>query len=280
MKLARQDSNDRFDRLGRSLDGFCQQVAENNSKALMEALKDVIREFNDKITEQFGENFKQLNQAVGRTLEWQEKYREQISEMIEQQNSASRDMTIATQQYAELVSKSETFSRTAQSLSSLLTSLEIQKTQLEQSLLALTKLLDSAAKGLPAVEEKIIEMVRQVGDGVKNSHTEFHDLLLKASQTSSLTVQQVGNSVKAANEEFKTVLLNTIHTSNQEFNTNIRQIIDKTKEQVVILDNALSDELSKSLKSLAQQLAALSEKFVADYSPLTDKLAKVLEIAG
>ena len=73
---------------------------------------------------------------------------------------------------------------------------------------------------------------------------------------------------------------NTIHTSNQEFNTNIRQIIDKTKEQVVTLDNALSAELSKSLESLGRQLAALSEKFVADYSPLTDKLAKVLEIAG
>src|SRR5262249_16134182 len=111
MKLARQDSNDRFDRLGRSLNDFCQKAAENNSKALMEALKDVIREFNAKITEQFGENFKQLNQAVGRTLEWQEKYREQISEMIGQQSSASQSMAIATQRYSELVGKSETFSQ-------------------------------------------------------------------------------------------------------------------------------------------------------------------------
>ena len=148
-------------------------------------------------------NFKQLNQAVGRTLEWQEKYREQISEMIEQQSSASKAMAIATRQYGELVSKSETFSRTAQSLASLLTSLEAQKTRLEQSPLALTKLLDSAAKGLPAVEEKILEMVRQVGDGVNNSHSEFRDLLLKSSHASSQTVQQVGNSVKAANEEYE-----------------------------------------------------------------------------
>jgi len=41
-------------------------MAENNSKALIEALQEVIRDFNAKINEQFGENFKQLNEAVGK----------------------------------------------------------------------------------------------------------------------------------------------------------------------------------------------------------------------
>jgi hypothetical protein len=45
---ARQDSNNRLAALTRSLDEFGRSVAENNSRALIDALKDVIREFNEK----------------------------------------------------------------------------------------------------------------------------------------------------------------------------------------------------------------------------------------
>ena len=82
IRLARQDSNDRIDKLSRaaeearrdannrletltrSLDEFGRTVAENNSRVLIDALKDVIREFNEKKSEQFGENFKQLRNLI------------------------------------------------------------------------------------------------------------------------------------------------------------------------------------------------------------------------
>ncbi len=56
-------------------------MAENNSKALIEALEQVIRDFNAKLTEQFGENFKKLNEAVGALLTWQENYRQHIEKL-------------------------------------------------------------------------------------------------------------------------------------------------------------------------------------------------------
>jgi hypothetical protein len=59
IKLSRQDSNDRLDALRKSQSDFMQKMAENNSKALIQALQELIRDFNIKITEQFGENFKQ-----------------------------------------------------------------------------------------------------------------------------------------------------------------------------------------------------------------------------
>jgi hypothetical protein len=53
----------------------------------------------------------------------------------------------------------------------------------------------------------------------------------------------------------------------------------KTKEQISNLDAALTEELKKSLESLGRQLAALSERFVSDYAPLTDKLRRIVEMA-
>ena len=79
------------------------------------------------------------------------------------------------------------------------------------------------------------------------------------------------NSVQAANAEFTKV--------NHDFNKQMGELAAKTKEQVAVLDAALAEELKKSLESLGRQLAALSEKFVSDYGPLTDKLAQVVNLA-
>ena len=54
------------------------------------------------------------------------------------------------------------------------------------------------------------------------------------------------------------------------------QQVDKTVEQI---QQSLENALDISLKSLGGQLASLSNKFVEDYGPLTDKLRDVVRIA-
>jgi DNA anti-recombination protein RmuC len=67
---------------------FAEHMAENNSRALIEALKEVIRDFNEKIHEQFGDNFKQLNLAMAALLTWQENYKTHVERLTEQFNLA------------------------------------------------------------------------------------------------------------------------------------------------------------------------------------------------
>ena len=76
VKLLRQDTNDRLDSLQRAQIEALKQLSQMGSATLVEALKQVIVDFNDKITEQFGDNFMQLNQAVGKLLEWQRQHNE------------------------------------------------------------------------------------------------------------------------------------------------------------------------------------------------------------
>lgn len=312
MKLARQDSNDRIDGLRKSLDEFAAKVADNNSKVLIEALKEVIRDFNTKINEQFGENFKHLNQAVGKILEWQEQYRQQVSEMIELQTQTSKNMAVAsdsmqvaTERFESLVKQAEVFntltddaSRTMKSLSEILNGLEIQRNQITESLKMLAGLINSASTGLPEIEKKIVGITEQLSNSVRVTSNEFNETLLNAIRTSTKDLEDninqltknLGEGVKSSNDEFKSILFNTIQKTNQEFNTNIQQVnqemngnikqlVEMTKEQVLVLDKALSEELTKSLESLGRQLASLSQKFAEDYTPLTSRLREILEIA-
>jgi DNA anti-recombination protein RmuC len=267
-KLLRQDSNDRLDGIKKAMQTYLEQMAENNSKALIEALKEVIRDFNAKINEQFGDNFKQLNEAVGQILVWQEKYRQQITEMIQQQELTSKNMATASERYSDLISKSEVFTHVAGQLFALLQSLEEQRSRLEQSLKSLGNLLVKASDGLPEIERKIVEMTRQVGEGVQSS-----------TQDMQKTIRSLSQSLEAALTDQKKLITETVATTNREFNQHIKQITDKTKEQVSTLDAALEAELKKSLDSLGRQLAALSQKFASDYGPLTERLREVVGIA-
>ena len=66
------------DELIKEFKEFAANIAENNQKVLIEALESVTRDFNEKLNEQFEENFKQLDQAVEKLVVWQEEYRKQL----------------------------------------------------------------------------------------------------------------------------------------------------------------------------------------------------------
>ncbi len=268
IKLLRQDSNDRFDRLKKSFDNCLEKIADSNSKALIQALQEVIRDFNTKINEQFGENFKQLNAAVEKIVVWQGTYKNQVAEMIEQQKTCARSMTEATLRYAELVNKAHLFVDVSTQLGSLLKGLETQRTQMDGSLRSLGELLTKASGSLPEIEKKIVEMTQQVGNGVRANNEQI-----------AATIKGATQFIQTSNTEMKQLLSDSIKAANQELSSHIKQISEKTKEQVVALDTALGNELTKALETLGRQLTALSQKFVEDYTPLTDKLRQVVQLS-
>ena len=63
------------------------------------------------------------------------------------------------------------------------------------------------------------------------------------------------------------------------YNANIEKMIEDNADRVKKLDEELGNELNKSLNTLGNQLASLSNHFVSDYTPLTKRLREVLEIA-
>jgi translation initiation factor 2 alpha subunit (eIF-2alpha) len=267
LKLSRQDTNDRLDALKRSQLEFMDKLAENSSKALIAALEAVIRDFNAKISEQFGDNFKHLNDAVGQLLVWQDNYRKQIEEMIAQQKASAAHMAVATDRYGRLLSNAEHFGGVAQKLESILVGLDRNRKMLEESLGKLGTLLTSASTALPEVEKKVVDLATQMSSGVQAASGE----MLRATR-------EVTGAVQSASADLKRLLTDVIVESNQKFNDHIKHITDKTKEQITALDTALTEELTKSLETLGKQLTALSGKFVEDYSPLTEKLRQVVQL--
>ena len=80
-------TREEFENLTSEFRQFAETMAEDNSKALIEALEQVIRDLNTHIyllNEQFGENLKQLNEAVGALLSWQDQYKDHVEKLTDQ----------------------------------------------------------------------------------------------------------------------------------------------------------------------------------------------------
>lgn len=221
---------------GESLGSFRESLAESNMKVLVASLNEVIKEFNVKVNEQFGDNFRQLNEAVGKMLEWQQQYSQQVSEMIATHSEAANHMRTASVHFGKMMDQAGSFSEVASGLSDVLRGLEVQRMELTGSLERLSTLVVAASTGLPQLEGQIMGLTRQVTEGMQSA--------------------------------------------NEEFNREVRTMIEATKAQVMQLDNAMTEELTKALDSFGRQLASLSSKFAQDYGPITERLQAVLRIAS
>jgi len=110
IKLMRQDQADHQRQLKASFDDFSEKVVQMSSKALIEALKEVISDFNNKITEQFGENFKRLNEAVGELVVWQQQYKEELDRLQVVQGESAENLRKASDGLAAISDSVQSFS--------------------------------------------------------------------------------------------------------------------------------------------------------------------------
>ena len=67
-------------KLRMDLKDFASEVSKSSTDAIVESLKSVVENFNQNLTTQFGENFKELNAAVGKLLTWMEHHKTIVDE--------------------------------------------------------------------------------------------------------------------------------------------------------------------------------------------------------
>jgi ribosomal 50S subunit-associated protein YjgA (DUF615 family) len=80
-------------------------------------------------------------------------------------------------------------------------------------------------------------------------------------------------------QDFKKQMQDHLQASHDASKKAMRESVDLLKEGVVTLDHTLQKELEAALQGLAGQLAALSNRFVEDYMPLTERLRDLVQMS-
>lgn len=255
-------------RLEQVIGRYQQEMVEANSNALTEAITELMTSFNDKITVQYGENFRQLNEAVGQMLEWQDNYRDELAKLLHQQQANGEVLDKAADAYKTMVQHTQAFNDVSEKLGDVMTGLQQQSESLGSYLDSLANLVSKASDGLPALEGRILTLTEELASGIEMSHQQMNQLLTRTANTIETTVITVNQQ-----------LIDDMKTVNTNHNDMVVKMLDRNEQQLVRIDSAMEKELTHALQTFGCQLTALSEKFVSDYLPLTEKLKKVVDMA-
>ena len=243
LKLRDQNQSG-FEKMNKSFEDFAEKVVADNTQSLIDALTDVMKDFNSKINEQFGENFKELNSAVKDMLTWQKAYKDQINELVSTYSTISEsikeiDITLenSASNHKKIILSNEKLIEMVKDFSSMVDSFG--------------ELGEKASESLPLIEERLDLIVTKTANHIDES------------------LDSISLNYDKFSEKQQEIV--------ESYNRNISEMIEQNKERIQLLDKELGNELEKSLESLGSSLSTLSSKFVEDYGPITQRLKGLLD---
>lgn len=155
-----QDTFQKFEiKLWETLQDFANMMSKSATEAVIEALKKVIIEFNDNLTTQFGENFKELNRAVHLLVEWQDNYKTQLNEMITLYTTGVQTLEMTEKSVASIEKSVHSIPSTMESLGEVITINQHQISNLASHLTTFEQLRDKAIDAIPQIQQHISSML-------------------------------------------------------------------------------------------------------------------------
>ena len=137
-----------FEKVNQNLEKSIRKISEGASKEIVTALKDVIERFNEEISTSFGDNFKELNTAIGRLLVWQDKHGENLQLMQESLAAAINSIKETDTTLEEIASKNDQIVEVYQLFSEMTDKYQEQAHQMNTRIMTQIELTEIMKKGI------------------------------------------------------------------------------------------------------------------------------------
>ena len=262
---------ERYDAFTARFNELAENFSEAFSEALIEELRNVIREFNDRITEQFGENFAQLNEAVGRLVDWQENYRTQLDELRVLYENAVAGIEQANQSLQAIQQSSESIPENMETLRQTVDGFATQNEELGQRLEAFAEMRENAVNAFPVIEENL----QTITSGMRESAEQFEGLGQHAEQAITAIRDQISQSISDSEQAQQEMLDRT----RESFNEAVGQATQQMQQAIETLDESMQEEIGRIVTAMAENLSGITQQFVNDYEPLMQASRDLIETA-
>lgn len=230
------------DKLWIKMQDFADMLSKSATETMIEALKQVITEFNDNLTEQFGENFKQLNEAVKELVTWQDNYKIQISEMTEQYKLGVDSISATAESVSKISAESKVIPETMINLRDIMEVNQHQLNELENHLEAFKDIRDRAVEAVPEIRQQIDKTVKTIADSVETASSHYKELLSESDK-------YIQTHISVSNEQLDKFVKNT--------NDGMEIIGDKLAESAIKVEQAITEGANEFADKVHQTNAGL-----------------------
>ncbi|MGL5088955.1 MAG: hypothetical protein ACRC6Z_05815, partial [Cetobacterium sp.] len=239
---------------------FAKNMAENNMKAFTEAIQDCIKDLNNQLQEQFGENFKHLNFAVEKLLDWQIHYKETIEKTNENQSEIYKGMKLAKDLVIEINERSQSIVEIANKLGDKIVTFDTQQQTLNSSIEVLNKISQDAKDLIPNIDVYINEFKEKViltTNETQKLTTELKDQMLESTKN-------IETYIKDNDEKLSTHVGSKVEE--------ISKYVETTSVEAQKLTTELKDQMLESTKSIENYILEVDEKLLEHTVLATEKI--------
>lgn len=214
---------DHLEKINSSLDEALGQLARGATKEVMQALERIITEFNENLKSQFGENFKELNAACFKLVDWQEKYRIHVDATESHLCEVIMSLDQTRSAVGDLVQKSQATHQVCEEVGALIRTYDVQVATLATYLERCKTLGDQAGSFLANTERALSASTQNLSS--------FSDLIQtslgKQSESIAQLTKEIDQQVPKALGELEKVLTNITNQFASDYRSLFQFITDK-----------------------------------------------------
>lgn len=242
LKIQQESFTTFTDKLWIKMQDFADMLSKSATETVIEALKQVITDFNNNLTEQFGENFKQLNESVKELVIWQDNYKVQMAEMTEQYRMGVSSIAATEASVTAISQESKVIPEAMTNLKEVMEVNQHQLSELESHLQAFKDMRDKAVEAVPEIHKQIDETVKTIAASVETASTHYKELLTESDK-------YIQSHITSSNDLLDKFVTNT----NEGVETIGKKLADSAQNvEKVIMEGAtgFSDSVSSTNASL------------------------------
>ena len=244
----------------RALEEFGKNLSENNAKIFIDALNETMKDFNRKLTEQFGANFKQLNIAVGRLLVWQENYKATIERITENLQTTIKGIDTVKNSVAKIEESAASITKSSEQILNLI----VTANMYEQKLQKVLSEIQSVSKN---TEESVDDLTASMNDAINNANE-------MTQRISAMTNTALNRITDTTNQTIA-----SMRKMSDDLNRESFKITSATAAKMEQMMKQNEEDFRESLKTLGKAMLQISNKFAQDYTPLAERLREIVKIA-
>ncbi len=265
--------------LWKSLEDFSEMLSKSATEQVIQALNDVIKEFNDNLIEQFGDNFKALDASVKKLVDWQVNYSTQLEDMIKQYSEGVKAITDIEKSVTSINSETKAIPESMSRLESIITVNQHQITELSSHLEAFVEMRDQAVKAVPEMQLHVEKTVESITSSAEAANQSYQALLSNTEGIQKSFIDSIANVNTQLEASISELLEKQVNEMNRTFDameSEVTKSVDLTgkavNKQLEMIDSSMTQEVERVMTQMGQALARISGQFTEDYSKLTEAM--------
>lgn len=155
---------EQFSKTNKSLEEAIDVLSRGATEEIIKALETVIQDFNNNLTEQFGDNFKQLNEAVKALLHWQDQFKEIVETDYHLLEQIRESLKGSNETLETIASRNKEVVSVYEQLSSLINVYDNQVEILNKQLDEFSKIGENASKSFDLLNSRFETVQTSLGE--------------------------------------------------------------------------------------------------------------------